>query len=188
MVWVKKALLRLLNKFVTNWFQKLTDFGGKLCRLPWVNREQRIWTLHRRLFFVSSSSQLLSMHRSHTASLVLQQPQQHQQLFATPFLWQWLFLPPIVRLNPSLSLSVYLSPSLHTASIFLFWHRAALSSPAPPSRILPTSNNSLSSVSPPFSLHLYLPGYIRSSLRCLGLWQPVSYSKWFWHCAVCAVR
>lgn len=98
-----------------------------------------------------------------------------------PVLWQWLFLPPIVCLNPSLSLSVYLSPSLHAASLFLLWHRAALSSLCLPlSLILPTGNNSLSSLSlPPPSP--YLAGYIGSSVRCLGLWQPVSYSKWFWH-------
>lgn len=30
---------------------------------------------------------------------------------------------------------------------------------------------------PPTHSHLCLTGYIGSSLRCLGLWQPVSYSK-----------
>lgn len=35
----------------------------------------------------------------------------------------------------------------------------------------------LSPLPSPPPLHLCLTGYIGSSLRCLGLWQPVSYSK-----------
>lgn len=98
-----------------------------------------------------------------------------------PVLSQWLFLSPVVCLSPSLSLSVYLSPSPSAAS--LLGHGAALSSLClPVSLILLTGNNNLSSLSPSLPPpSLYLAGYIRSSVCCLGLWQPVSYSKWFWH-------
>ena len=85
-------------------------------------------------------------------------------------------LPPDVCLNPSLSLSVYLPPSPMRHRSFSSGNELFCLL----SLILSTGNNSLSS--PPSSPPpLYLAGYIGSSVRCLGLWQPVSYSKWFWH-------
>lgn len=86
-------------------------------------------------------------------------------------------LPPTVCLNPSLSLSVYLSPSPMQHHSFssgneLFCLRSASLSHSS-SRLAITAY--LLSLPPP-----YFAGYIRSTVRCLGLWQPVSYSKWFW--------
>ena len=81
-------------------------------------------------------------------------------------------LPPDVCLNPSLSLSVYLPPSPMRHRSFSSGNELFCLL----SLILSTGNNSLSS--PPSSPPpLYLAGYIGSSVRCLGLWQPVSYSK-----------
>lgn len=71
---------------------------------------------------------------------------------------------PAIHLHPPLSLSVYLSPSVRAASFS--------------SLVLATGNNSLSSLSPSLPSSC-LPGYIGTSVRCLGLRQPVSYSKCF---------
>lgn len=155
----QKGFIRALKQVCNKLISEIHRFLGEFVSFTGGKQSREFGRFSAAYLYYHSRSRLsaLSMHHSHTASLVLQQQQQHQQLFATLFLWQWLFLPPIVRLNPSLSLSVYLSPSLHAASIFLFWHQTALSSPAPPSLILPTSNNSLSSVSPPFSLPPHPP-------------------------------
>lgn len=126
----------------------------------------------------------LSIHCSHTLTLSA------AAATCSSVLCQWLFLyrPP---LPPSVSIllfhclftslhrpcSVTLSPlatSYNVSSLCRFL-----------SLILLTGSNSLSSLSPPpLSPPLYLAGYIRSSVRSLGLWQPVSYSEWFWYSCV----
>lgn len=89
-------------------------------------------------------------------------------------------LPPAVCLNPSLSLSVYLSPSPMQHHSFSSGNELFCLLSASPSHSSPRLAIT-AFLSPPLS-PLYLAGYIGSSVCCLGLWQPVSYSKWLWHC------
>lgn len=75
-------------------------------------------------------------------------------------------------MTPSLSVSIPLFHCLFTSLHQSVQHHSF------PSLVLATGNNSLSSLSPS-SPSPYLSGYIESSVRCLGLRQPVSYSKCF---------
>lgn len=96
-------------------------------------------------------------------------------------------VPPTVCLNPSLSLSVYLSPSSMQHQSFSsgneLFSLLSVSLSHSSSQLAITAYLLSLSLSPPLSL--YLAGYIRSSVCCLGLWQPVSYPKWFWHAHAC---
>lgn len=90
-----------------------------------------------------------------------------------------------VRLNPSLSLSVYFSPSpMQHHSLSSGNELLCLLPPSPPSLSHSSSRLAIRAYLPPHPL-LYFAGYIRSSVRCLGPWQPVSCSEWMMLMCAC---
>lgn len=104
-------------------------------------------------------------------------------------LWQWLFFHLSLLSSISILLfhclftfyrhpcSITLSPLAMSYSVFSLCCLLSHSS----SWLAITAYLLLS----PLPLTLYLAGYIRSSVRCLGLWKPVSYSQWLWHSCKC---